>query len=131
MLDRGLQTNQLDRYPSMDALLEDIAKGRALRRNIVIGLGVAGPLALVGAGVGLTELSNAATRQDCVREAESTMFWPTRAESTEASIAAMKTPYGAATFDAMSKELDAFAEGWVELYADACYDEKVEHEMVP
>ena len=131
VLDRGLQTNQLDRYPSMGALLADIEKGRARRRNVAIGLAVAGPLALLGIAAGAHALSNAAAERDCLQLAQDEMYWPARSDALEAAISDMGTPYGAATFDSMAKELDRFAEEWVELRAAACYDEKVDHEIAP
>lgn len=131
ILNRGLQTNQLDRFPSMGALLAEVERGRRRRRTRMIGAVVVAPALLAGAALGANRFAQEKARESCRSTAEAEVSWPRRAEVVRAAIDGMDTAYGARTFQSISDQLEGWSEQWVTLKTAACYDEAVSREMEP
>lgn len=131
IVERGLQTNQLDRFPSMAVLLAELERGRRRRRTRTVGLLVAAPVLIAGATLGANHLANEKVRAECQSTARAEMLWPRRADGVRVAIEGMDTTYGARTFEAIADELDGWSTEWIELKTAACYDASVGKTMEP
>ncbi len=100
---RGLRVDPRDRWPSMTALLGELAKSRrgAPRRRFTSG--ATAKLA------GIWEAPGRGRSGDT----------PVKAEVRRAFLATGKA-YAAATFDKVRAILDRYAQAWAEMYVDAC-----------
>ena len=117
---RGMAREPADRYPSLPALLADLAADPVRRRNRVLaGLGAA--TLLVGGGFGLASLSQGPGPL-CVGAADelAAVWSDERRESVRAGLSAAIPGLGASTAAAIAPQLDQFAAAWTGMRTDAC-----------
>ncbi|HEU0031637.1 MAG TPA: tetratricopeptide repeat protein [Kofleriaceae bacterium] len=117
VLRRGLAAAPADRYPSMDALLAELAP-RASRRT-VLAAAIAGA-AVLGA-VGITVVRHDAPAVCATAPAELDAVWnPQRRAAIERAFTATKQPMAPAAFTSVSRALDRYADDWRAGHRDAC-----------
>ncbi|NVJ02395.1 tetratricopeptide repeat protein [Myxococcus sp. AM009] len=114
---RGLRARPEERFPTMEALLAELAP-RTGRRLAWVGA------AAVACALGLTVGYVAAHRRQagCEREAErlTTIWGPERRERIHAAFLATGKPFAAAAWEAVARTLDGHADTWRALRTDAC-----------
>ncbi|MFY2557108.1 tetratricopeptide repeat protein [Corallococcus terminator] len=124
---RGLSVSPSDRYASMDALLEDLAKDPARRRTRL--------LATVCAVAGVSALAALpwlrAEPAPCT--GASARLAPVWSTSREAKVRAAMLATGASlagsTMDAVARNLSAYARAWEAGYTETCEATRVRHEQ--
>ncbi len=125
IVSRGLSPRPGDRYPSMDALLADLALDRtARRRRRLISASVAASLLVAGGvGVGVSrELGTRAPTRACQgarQRLDGVWDRAVRARLAEV-LAASGLPYQAETLATVTRNLDAHAADWVAMRTEAC-----------
>jgi eukaryotic-like serine/threonine-protein kinase len=120
-LRRGLSVSREERFPTMDALLDQLehALGQGRRR---LGWAVAGALVLTAGAVGAMRLGAPAPEAPCQgASAKLEGVWDdaVRTAVTEA-FARTALPYADDVRTAAARSLDAYAERWVELRTATC-----------
>ncbi len=115
---RGLATEPERRWPSVEALLDELSRMVAPRRGRWIALALGGGLLMVGGGLWKQ------TREDerCAgsRDELAGVWDSTRAEEVEAALRATRLPYADSTWAGIRPRLDEYADAWVEQHRDAC-----------
>jgi tetratricopeptide (TPR) repeat protein/predicted Ser/Thr protein kinase len=115
---RGLEADARKRWPSMDALLRELARDPAKNRRLAAGVGA---LLLVAAGAYAWGSRDVAPTACGSSEERLVGVWDDAArEAGEAAFAATQKPYAAQAWDRTRAELDAYAEAWQLSHADAC-----------
>jgi tetratricopeptide (TPR) repeat protein len=117
---KGLSTRQEDRYPSMDALLAELAKDpSAGRRRALLGaVGALVVIALVASGYAVLH-----HRGQLCKGAERKLVgvWDgPRKEAVKAAFLATGLPYSGHVWGTVEKALDAYSAGWVSMHTEAC-----------
>ncbi|MCA9653190.1 MAG: serine/threonine protein kinase [Myxococcales bacterium] len=115
---RGLEVDPERRYPSMDALLDDLHRRRAGRRRWGIGLTFAAGLtaaALLGRG-------GSGTPEPCEGgEAKVAAVWsPARVAEIDQAFAATGLPYAEDSARRVEEVVGAYGQAWVQAHASAC-----------
>ncbi len=115
---RGLEVNPDKRWPSMDAILEALARDPAARRRRI------GSVVAVGLMIGAAGLATfrGLRGPGCDgAAAELRNVWDgSRKAAVQAAFARTKLPYAADSFAAVSRALDGYAGSWVAMHVDAC-----------
>src|SRR5262249_37993135 len=112
---RGLREDPVDRWPSMDALLDALARDPARRRRrIALGLGAA---AVVAAGVAAPI---ALGSHPCGDDKLADAWGPRQRDSIRAAFVATKVPTAADLSAQTIAALDAYAADWTKLRDAAC-----------
>jgi tRNA A-37 threonylcarbamoyl transferase component Bud32/tetratricopeptide (TPR) repeat protein len=114
---RGLQVERESRYPSMDALLVDLAERPVRRRWAVAGL------ALAGAGGWVIAYHGAAPGDGACRGSEAQLLgiWDdARKAQIEGAFLATGKPFAADAWRGTSTTIDRYARAWVTTRTDAC-----------
>ncbi|WP_164017187.1 tetratricopeptide repeat protein [Pyxidicoccus trucidator] len=116
---RGLRARPEERFPSMDALLAELAPRRALRIRAWVAAS-AGAASLLGLTVGYVVAHRDEAR--CAQEAEklATVWSPERRERLREAFLATGKPYAASAWETVSTALDAQATAWRALRTDTC-----------
>jgi tetratricopeptide (TPR) repeat protein len=120
VLRRGLDPRPAQRYPSMDALLADLARrpGRSWQLSALAVTLLLATLAASLAYVGVIR------RRDLLckgAEQRLTGVWdPERVRSVRSAFAATRLPYAEAAFAAVSRTLDRYTRSWVSMHTEAC-----------
>ncbi len=115
VLERGLAVAPAERWPSMHALADALARARASRRGPVLALGCT-----LGA-VGLAVIAGFADVSPCARQGASASVWNAeRARAMSTALVESGLPYGRATAEAVTRELDAYDERWLATRAELC-----------
>ncbi len=126
-LERGLAVDPAQRWPSMDALLAELARDplRQRRRRIV-----AASLVLAGvAAVGWYQLDRRSRAAACEREgARITEAWndERRARAT-AAITASGRGFATGTLERIEPVLDGYAREWQRMRSEVCISAELEH----
>jgi tetratricopeptide (TPR) repeat protein len=118
---RGLRFERADRYPSMDALLRDLARDPAQKRRRV--LLAAGGLALVaGCAFAAGRVATARTSQLCAgADAEARAVWnPDVEERIGRALAATGVPYAADTWERTRQRIHDHVAQWSAAYTQTC-----------
>lgn len=127
---RGLASDPDARYPTMHALLDDLARiPGARRRRAFAGAGVVGTVGLMGGLFALRE--DEPTTPPCVdASARLEGVWdePLKRE-IQASFEAVPKPYVSASWSAVQTELDGYADSWLAAHFDACEATRVRFEQ--
>jgi tetratricopeptide (TPR) repeat protein len=130
---RGLEPDPGARWPSMDALLDALAGGRARIRRRRAGFGV-GLTGLVFAGLAAWQgAEDAATRRDCAGlGATIEQTWNPEARATlEQALRATNSPNAEATVARVLPRVDAWAEQWAALRERTCVEARLEESLPP
>ena len=118
---RGLSLDPAARYPSMQALLDDLAHDPSRpRRRLVTAVGV---FSLLAAAVGVEAATgcHAPRPRRASRERGARGAWDDRArDQVHAAFAASGAPYAEDVWRSVARTLDAYASGWGEAQRDAC-----------
>ncbi len=120
-IDRGLEIDPRARWPSMDALLEELARDPKLarRRALALALGVS---VAAGGVLGYAWIDRQRVRA-CEREADARVReWRTRRAAIRSAFLTTGLPYADATADRVEPLLDRWAEAWTRARVDACLD---------
>ena len=117
ILDRALELAPERRYPSMQALLDELERGLLRRRRI----GLALAALLLGLGAAFVG-SRSAAPSLCARGAEElAQVWGEPARiATRAAFLATDKPFAAHAWTQTEAQLDAYAADWVTMYGEAC-----------
>ncbi|MBZ4415628.1 tetratricopeptide repeat protein [Myxococcus sp. RHSTA-1-4] len=120
---RGLRARPEERFPSMDALLAELAPSRAPRIRAWVATSTAAA-SLLGLAAGYVVAHRREAR--CAQEAEklSTVWSPERRERIHAAFLATGKPYASSAWEAVSTMLDAQASAWRSLRTDSCLAER-------
>jgi serine/threonine protein kinase/tetratricopeptide (TPR) repeat protein len=126
---RGLSQRPQDRYPSMEALLDELKLTRHPPRP-------AWPYALAGAGliaIVLFGYRGVRGRQTNLCQGGPTkmaVLWnPDRRQAVHAAFTASGVPYAEHAFGAVSAALDHYTEDWASAYTVACEDTRLRGEQ--
>ncbi|WP_141589765.1 tetratricopeptide repeat protein [Myxococcus sp. AB056] len=115
---RGLRARPEERFPSMEALLTELAP-RAGRRLAWVGASAA-VACLVGLTVGYVAAHRRQARCELEAERLTTIWGPERRARIHAAFLATGKPFAAAAWEAVASTLDGHADTWRELRTDAC-----------
>jgi tetratricopeptide (TPR) repeat protein len=128
VLIRGMQSNPADRFPSMDALLAELARDPGARRRAWLAAGAT--LTAIAAIVFGVMQGGDATSVCAGAQDKLVGVWDDarRAQVTEAFTATGKA-FAADALASVSAELDGYAEGWVAMHTDACEATAVRREQ--
>jgi tetratricopeptide (TPR) repeat protein/tRNA A-37 threonylcarbamoyl transferase component Bud32 len=120
VLVRGLAVDPDRRYPSMAALLTELARDPAAqRRRWLASAGLAGFVGAAGFGAAAAFTGAPATCQGAAEELA--QAWDGgRAEAVQKAILATGVPHAADTWARVGPRLDAYAEQWVAMRTEAC-----------
>jgi tetratricopeptide (TPR) repeat protein len=123
---RGLSVDPAARWPSMDALLDELARDPAARRRrIALSLGAIGLAAL--SVVGLWRGTRTVTRPCRDAAAGLRGLWDaSRRAEVRAALAATGNPRAGAVFADVARGLDALAGAWVAMHTEACEATRVQ-----
>ena len=129
VLRRGMSITPAARYPSMDALLAELAQsGRAGRRRL---LSVAAVAAVAGAMAIPLLAGKGSAAPPCAGGADRlTGAWDvSRRTAVERAFAATGLPYAADSARAVARSLDRYAGDWVKSWRDSCEATRVRGEQ--
>jgi len=125
--ERGLASDPRDRWPSIDALLDELARARIAvrRRGLGVALGLCG-LALAGAA-GWQRAERARQQLACTRAGEAiTEVWNPQARARlELALRATEAANAEATIERLVPRLDGWAERWAALREQACVEAEI------
>ncbi len=118
---RGLATNPARRYPSMEALLQELGREQARRRPLAL-VAVTSALSLVGLGAGLTWALLGGGPDPCESAAASLVaVWnPGRREQARAAFRSSGRPYAETTWASVDTRIDGYAQAWSEQRTALC-----------
>jgi tetratricopeptide (TPR) repeat protein len=125
--DRGLAEEPKQRWPSMTALLDALARGHT-RARLRTGLVAVGVLAALGAGVeGLRRLDVARRVAACEASGDEieTAWNDDRRQALQAALTATESSHAALTAEKAMPWLDAQARAWREARVETCLDAEV------
>jgi tetratricopeptide (TPR) repeat protein len=128
---RGLSTRPDARWPSMDALIAELARDPSAKRKrwLVAGGGIAALAAITAALVLVA--SRGGHEDPCAGASErlAGVWDPMQRGAIERAFTATQTPYAAAAFATIARDLDAYASGWTHSYVESCRATNVRHEQ--
>ncbi|MEX1366078.1 MAG: serine/threonine-protein kinase, partial [Nannocystaceae bacterium] len=115
---RGLEVEPDRRYPSMDALLDDLERRRAVRKRWLVGATFVGGLiaaAMLGPG-------REQPVDPCAGgEAKIAAVWsPSRQARVEAAFLATELPYASDSARRVEETVDEYGRAWVTAHGSAC-----------
>jgi tetratricopeptide (TPR) repeat protein len=120
VLDRGLQVDPEARYPTMHALLGDLARDPArTRRWLFAGAAV---VAVGATAIGVREVEHRRVAARCRQEGEAIAeIWGDDArDRMRTAMVDTKLPFAANLFDRVQPWLDAHAQEWADARTEAC-----------
>ena len=122
VLERGLQAEPEDRWPTMDALLAALTRdpGRTGRRLLAAGLVAT---ALVGAGYGYSQLEEEAPCSFAAEELRDVWGAPQR-QAVARAVEATGIVYAGTVTATSIGHLDRYSEGWIAAHTAACEDHR-------
>ena len=118
---RGLATDPDARFPTMEALLGELARDPARRRRRALSL-AALAVTMASAGFAAASLAAGPAEAPCSGAAEALedVWNPARRGALEAAFTAADPLAGAATWQRIAPRLDAHADAWATMRVDAC-----------
>nr|MCH9684373.1 tetratricopeptide repeat protein [Deltaproteobacteria bacterium] len=126
---RGLAAKPEGRWPSMNALLDELRRQVAPRRRgpLTLGLGLAGGLGVVGIGLAY----QAEVGQRCAGAAEKLAgIWDDEGRRAVAdAVLGTGVSYAADTLERVEPRLEAYAQEWVAKHTDVCEATAVRQEQ--
>jgi tetratricopeptide (TPR) repeat protein len=131
ILSRGLAANPEERYPSMDALLKELAGVPMVIRRRWMTLGATAAAALV-AGVTIHQIRSARAQMCRGADARLTGVWDgARRQAAAAAFGDSGVPEAGEIWSAVRQALDGYAAGWVAMHTEACEAAWVEKRQTP
>ncbi len=130
ILEKGLRARPEERYPSMDALLADLARDAAgARRRMLRAAALGAAVALAGLAGTLWWARHQVAVCD-VAETERAGLWDeARARDVERAFTASGSPYGAEMFAGVDGALRRYSEAWLGARREACLATRVRGEQ--
>ncbi len=130
-LRRGLAVMPEQRWPSMRALLETLARDPGRRRNRWL-LGLAGVVTL-GLGGAVVQALTPTDPERCSGAAERLVgVWDgQRRADVETAVLAVKRSYTPLVWEAVEADLDAYADDWAAMHTEACQATALRGEQSP
>ena len=119
LLLRGLAPDPQERWPSMEALLEQLRRRVAPQRRWVVLAGTVGLLA-VGGGLGSTRALEWLHRCTGARAQLEGVWDEARTQQVEHAILGTGLSYAPETWERVKPRLDAYATAWAAEHTDAC-----------
>ena len=117
---RGLSREPADRWPSMEALLDELRRVVAPRRRgtTALGLGLLGGLGMLGAGLAY----RAEVGQRCQgAQAQMDGVWDDEVRrAVEDVVVGTRLPYAVDTWERVEARLDEYAGAWVTKHTEVC-----------
>jgi tetratricopeptide (TPR) repeat protein len=126
---RGLDPEPTKRFSGMAVLLDQLETGlRSRTRAVWSGVGLAGLILGAAAVFGLTGVDSG---HSCVPGTQRVAsVWNEQAKAGVAnSFESSRLPYAAASFEAVVRTTDDYAQAWAAMYDDACQATHVRHEQ--
>ncbi|WP_224244383.1 serine/threonine-protein kinase [Hyalangium gracile] len=126
-LERGLSLNPEDRFPSMEALLEELAweQRQGNRRGALAALGLL-TAATAGTGLYFHRQSQVCAGADSL---VASVWGPGERQRMEAAFSATGKPFAAESASGVTRLLDAYAGQWARLHTEACEATRVRGEQ--
>ncbi len=115
---RGLSLRSSERWPSMQALLDELGHVVAPRRWRW--LAFAGALGLGGAGLGLAQYAAVGFRCDGAEAMLDGIWDDARHRDVRAAVLGTQIPYAPKTLEKVEPHLDAYARDWITTHVEAC-----------
>ncbi|MBL9106768.1 MAG: serine/threonine protein kinase [Myxococcales bacterium] len=118
---RGMALEPDERFPSLAAMLDALARDPQRRRRQALAGVAAGALLLVG-GFGLANLAGGTGPQSCAGAADelAAVWSDERREAVRAGLTTAAPGLGARTWTAIAPRLDAYAGAWTAMRTAAC-----------
>ncbi|MCB9755606.1 MAG: tetratricopeptide repeat protein [Myxococcales bacterium] len=116
---RGLAPHPDDRWPSMNALLSELARDRGKQRRRMLGVAAAVGCALLGAAGVASGMGEEASACAGVSALEG-VWGPEEARALETSVRDSGVVYAAETWARLGPAIDRYADDWRRARADAC-----------
>ena len=132
---QGLAVDPAQRWPSMEALLEQLQRLLAPRRSRWWALSASAALGVGLVGAGLVYQTERAYRADrgqrCTgARAQLEGTWDDgRRQQVEAAILSTALSYAPSTWARVEPRLDAYADAWVDTHTEACEATAIRHEQ--
>ncbi|HET6581787.1 MAG TPA: serine/threonine-protein kinase, partial [Nannocystaceae bacterium] len=125
-LRRGLAARPDERWPSMDALLAELHRGRARRARVLVAAGLAVAVAAIAGAVAILGARASVCSGGA---AELAGVWDdTRRDEIRTAMLATGLGYAASSFERVSATLDARAASWIDAHEEACRATRVREE---
>jgi serine/threonine protein kinase/tetratricopeptide (TPR) repeat protein len=126
---RGLEVHPERRWPSMDALLAELARDPAqIRRRWLLAAGVVCGLSAVALGVRTVRRQQVKVCQGAAEKLAG-VWDPARREAVHRAFLATGLPYAESAFRGATLALDGFAASWVGMHTEACEATRVRGEQ--
>ena len=118
-----------DRYPTMDALLADLAEEPRAARRAWLGGGAA--VLGIGGVIAALVATRAPSAAQCRGAAERlTGVWDTTVQArVRGAFDATKSPLAGAAYDTVARELDGYASAWTDASTESCQATRVRREQ--
>lgn len=130
---RGLSSEPDARFPSMQALLDALERAASLRKPKIAafaGVGVALVAGSWGVATSFDDDASSAEAPCAGAYSRFAQVWsPQRRGQIEDRFVRTGQPYAEASWVAVSGELDAYRQRWVDMHTDACEATRVRHEQ--
>jgi len=128
MLLRGLAFAPEDRFPSMTALVDELARDRTIRRRRIAG-GAVIALGIAGAGIAYAMWPTAEVPCQGGEARVAKVWSAARRREIEVAFLASKRPHAAATFAKLEPIVDDWGRSWALGHRDACEATRVRGEQ--
>ncbi len=125
---RGLAFAPSDRFPSMTALVDELARDRTIRRRRIAGVAVIA-LALAAVGVAYARWPSADVPCQGGADRVAKVWSSARRAQLEAAFAASNRPHAAATLAKLEPIVDDWGRSWALGHRDACEATRVRGEQ--
>jgi tetratricopeptide (TPR) repeat protein len=130
-IERGLSDDPAKRWPSMNALVAELARDPYARRRTWLVAG--GALLALGGVAAVIAVASSRTKPgaECAAAGErlADVWSPRQREGLERAFASTHAPYAGASFTTVARELDTYAEAWRRSYEDSCRATHVRHDQ--
>ncbi|MCA9707479.1 MAG: tetratricopeptide repeat protein, partial [Myxococcales bacterium] len=117
---RGLSVVPTERWPSMEALLEELRRLVAPRRRRWMVVGVTMGLVAVGGGLGATRTLEWLSRCTGARKQLEGVWDDARRQEVRAAILGTELSYAPGTLERLEPRLDEYADAWATEHTEAC-----------
>jgi serine/threonine protein kinase len=127
VIDRGLMPRPEDRYPSLDALLDDLERAARPPRRVVLLVAIALGLSALAATLAVRE--HLSTRCQVDARSFEDVFGPEQRARVREAFGRSNNPRATDTFGLLSARLDEYRTRWQTAKQEACLAAHVRHEQ--